>query len=92
MTSDGNKEIAGYSSLCSMIKKLPEALTQIDVVFRKGEHSLHSMMFHGKTTVHIGYTDDMLEDGVPPDDYAGRVATFKLLPGEELLGCEIHHD
>ena len=51
------------------------------------------MNFIGETVVHIGYTDEEREKwGWGDGAKAGRVETVTLEPGEELIGCEIHHD
>ena len=45
----------------NLSSKLPEELTKIDVVFKKNEKLLHSMVFYGKTTLHIGIKETIKE-------------------------------
>ena len=86
--------------------KLPEELNKIDVVFKKNEKLMHSMVFYGKTTLYIGIKEkkQVEETNKDPDfmflnlicnenvDTKGRVETFELSADEELFGCEIHHN
>ena len=87
LTDDKRKIGGGYKA--HRESKVPEKLTCIEVSFRKNEDLLHSLRFIGETVVRIGFTDDKWTD----DEYkAGRVETVTIEPGEELLGCEMHHD
>ena len=47
------------------------------------------MTFIGETVLHIGLTDELVRNSA--DWKAGRVETVTLEPGEELIGCEMHH-
>ena len=42
--------------------KLPEELSKIDVVFKKNEKLMHSMVFYGKTTLHIGIKENKQDE------------------------------
>jgi hypothetical protein len=89
--STGIRKIGGAEVFARKTANIPTHLTKIEVVFRKDEYNIHHMVFHGETTVHIGRTkqeDEMFKVG----ERAGRVERVTLAPGEELLGCEMHHD
>ena len=90
--SDGQRVIGGDEDEANMTAELPKNLTRIEVIFNKDESFFHSMNFIGETVVHIGLTDEWLEKKGWDDGYkAGRVETVTLEPGEELIGCEMHH-
>lgn len=75
---------------------LPENLKSIYVVFCRNEFNIHSMAFYGRSVVRIGATDPETVTNNQKDragsTKVGRVERLALLPGEELLGCEIHYN
>ena len=92
--TDGTKTIGSkHEHWADMEADMPENVTKIEVCFRKDEVRFHHMVFHGSTTVYMGWTkqDDETELKDYPDLQAGRVETVVIAPGEQLLGCELYH-
>ena len=52
--SDGTKVIGGFQWYCNNSVALPQNLRLISMYFRKNEHFMHSMEFHGSEVVTIG--------------------------------------
>ena len=86
--NNGQRLVGGADWKCSNTVEIPKKLTKIDVIFKKHEKFLYSMIFHGETVAQIGNRhEDWTTDAVKE----GRRETVKLEPGEELLGCEMHY-
>ena len=73
--------------------QLPEDLTKIDVCFRRNEKNLHSIVFYSKdgSKLVVGISEEQDMKLINKQVKKGRVETFMIKDGEELIGCELHH-
>ena len=86
--NDGQKVIGGDEYDCNKTETMPSKLRRIDVIFQSDEQMFHSIVFYGETTLRIGQPE---QQSILGDLRGSRVESFVMEPGEELLGCEIHH-
>jgi hypothetical protein len=80
---DGTTIKAGQTATSTV--QLPENLYKIETIITKDEYDIYQMKFYGSSgVVTIGNTNSSLGPG--------RVETFNLAAGEELIGCELYWD
>ena len=80
----GRKEKDGLKTYC---EELPKDIRTIDVYFMAHEWRIHSIVFHGETTLNVGPSKE--PEGEENDGFKkGRKETFYVDEGQELLGWE----
>jgi hypothetical protein len=89
--SDGEKRVGGDEDEAAKSAELPEGITQISVFFRKDEMGLHSIVFSGNTSLHIGLSQKHDDVAQRYGEKRGREEIYIIEHGYELLGCEMFH-
>ena len=72
---------------------IPENTRRITVRFTQDESQFHSITFNGKSSAHLGMTNEYVADnGLPEAAKVGRSELLILAANEELMGIELHHN